>query len=315
MNNFPKYSSIDNLTSKSDILNYECVVTEKIHGTNARFGISSEDGILVGSRNNIVHKGSELLNNQHDGHYGFVGWVLNQHELLSQIATVYPDHIFYGEWCGSNIQKGIKYCNEKELYIFDIKDENGVYLDWDNVIHACTILGLNHVPEIVRGIIPVEELTRMLDQVSVVGKRNGFTDPDNTQEGFVIKTLKTQYDNRGNRMIAKYKSEKWAEKAKAPKPKLLDPEKLKLHEEARIFAESVTTLGKITTIIDHIVRDSGNEELSMKRTPEFLKEFVNDVMKDNEEVYNLLDKQQKNIYNKTVSSIAARKWKEYILRL
>jgi len=209
----------------------------------------------------------------------------------------------------------VSYLLGKDIAIFDIRDPDDNYMDWDDVVSICDEVGLETVPEIMRGIVTLEDLNKIIDQVTPTGAKNGFDDPDNIQEGFVIKTLKTQYDNRGNRMIAKYKSEKWAEKAKAPKPKLLDPEKLKLHEEARIFAESVTTLGKITTIIDHIVRDSGNEELSMKRTPEFLKEFVNDVMKDNEEVYNLLDKQQKNIYNKTVSSIAARKWKEYILRL
>ena len=49
-----KYTKIDNLYRNYQVLEHPVVVTEKIHGTNARFMYTEEHGLILGSRNNVI---------------------------------------------------------------------------------------------------------------------------------------------------------------------------------------------------------------------------------------------------------------------
>lgn len=306
--NFPKYPSIDNLNHSVDVLNHECVVTEKLHGTNARLMLSSDKGLVLGSRNDVLY---------HDGQkvkelYGFVEWVLSKNiETKLNALPKVKDFVFYGEFFGSNIQKGIKYCEEKDFSVFDVLDPSGAFLEWKDVVCLCQTLGFKTVPVIHVGRVDVAWLQSIRDNTSVVGAAYSNNDPNNTWEGVVIKPLVNVFDKHGNRIIAKYKSNKWAENANCTKTKDVNPETVEIRKQAEIFAQTVVTQGRVATIIDHITRD-GNQELSMKRTGEFLKEFVHDVAKEHKEVYEKLDKIQQNFYNKAISSLASLAWKKEV---
>lgn len=308
---FAKYPSIENLYRATDILQCKCVITEKLHGTNVRFMYDPDNGGLVlGSRENVIYK---------DGYragelYGFTDYALKNVELYLKERPKYHKYVFYGEFYGSSIQKGVKYAEEKEMRVFDIRDPNEDFLDWDKVMQACEDIGFKYVPVIDIGVFDISYLESIRDNISFVGKLNGFTDENNIGEGIVLKPVKMQRNRQGEWWMAKYKSEKWAENAKAPKVKSVDPAKLEAVEKAREFAKQVVTMGRVSTIIDHITRN-GNSELDMKRTPEFVRELVADVMKEHASVYEGMSKNDINLYNKEVSNVGVAEWKKEVMKI
>ena len=92
-----------------------------------------------------------------------------------------------------------------------------------------------------------------------------------------------------------------------------DPERDKIQQAAKDFAQEVVTPGRISVIVDHITRD-GNTKLDMSRTGDFIRAFVNDVMCECRDVYDVLEKKEINIFNKTLSSAAVPMWKEYLMK-
>jgi hypothetical protein len=75
-------------------LNRECVITEKIDGTNAQIFITEEGVIHAGSRNRWLTPA--------DDNFGFARWV-QEHEL--ELEKLGPGRHF-GEWWGAGIQRG-----------------------------------------------------------------------------------------------------------------------------------------------------------------------------------------------------------------
>lgn len=75
-------------------LSRECIITEKIDGTNAQIFVS-EDGkhLLTGSRNRWITPEND--------NYGFARWVGLHHD---ELLTLGPGHHF-GEWWGAGIQR------------------------------------------------------------------------------------------------------------------------------------------------------------------------------------------------------------------
>jgi Rnl2 family RNA ligase len=307
--NFPKYPSIDNLYKATDVLQYKCVVTEKIHGTNVRFMWSpTNGGLVLGSRENVIYK-----DGQRSGElYGFTEFMSN-HPILEKFhnSAEFDDFVFYGEFFGSSIQKGVKYCEGKDLRIFDVLNPDGRFLDWYEVIELCEKVGLKHVPEIAIGMLDVAFLESIRDSVSVVAGESGIIDENNTWEGVVVKPVRMTLDKRGNWLMAKYKSDKWAENAKAPKTKTVDADKVELQNRAREFADTVVTPGRVATVADHITR-TGDTSISMTRTGEFLREFVKDVNEEYKDFFAALDKNAAQTHNKAISGLASVAWKKYV---
>lgn len=86
--------------SKIARLKRECVVTEKIDGTNGQIAITDDGRLYVGSRNQWILTP--------DGGYqadpfGFARWALDHKDEL--VAKLGPGR-HYGEWWGSGIQRG-----------------------------------------------------------------------------------------------------------------------------------------------------------------------------------------------------------------
>lgn len=72
----------------------DCVITEKIDGTNGIVWVSEDkERVLAGSRN-------RWLTLDHDNH-GFCRWVTDHAEELKRLGPGYH----YGEWWGSGIQR------------------------------------------------------------------------------------------------------------------------------------------------------------------------------------------------------------------
>ena len=75
-------------------LSRECLVLEKIDGTNASILITDDGQMLVGSRTRWITPESD--------NFGFARWVMEHREELLQLG---PGRHF-GEWWGSGIQRG-----------------------------------------------------------------------------------------------------------------------------------------------------------------------------------------------------------------
>jgi hypothetical protein len=85
----------------------QCIITEKIDGTNGQICIGENGEMLVGSRN-------RWLNSQSGDNHGFFMWALERKEELAKLG---PGR-HYGEWWGCGIQRtyGLK---EKRFSLFN----------------------------------------------------------------------------------------------------------------------------------------------------------------------------------------------------
>lgn len=90
-------------------LNRECVITEKLDGTNAQILIHEDGSIEVGSRTRWITPGKTTDN------YGFAGWVERNREEIMKLGV--GRH--FGEWYGNGIQCGYG-LSEKRFALFNV---------------------------------------------------------------------------------------------------------------------------------------------------------------------------------------------------
>lgn len=98
--------------------------TVKIHGTNGSIVVSKET--YTQSRRNIITPEKDNA--------GFSAFIYKKHSFFNNLAkkikTSEPNIIFYGEFCGKGIQKGVAVSElQKFFVIFSVvlADENGIY--------------------------------------------------------------------------------------------------------------------------------------------------------------------------------------------
>jgi len=146
-------------------LNRECVITEKIDGTNAQIFISDEGIMLVGSR-------TRWITPQSDNH-GFARWVEANREELLKLG---PGQHF-GEWWGSGIQRGYGLKNgEKRFSLFNADR-------WtDDVRPACCSV----VPVLFRGLFTSKAVEDALYKLSFEGSQAVKPAYYNDPEGVVV---------------------------------------------------------------------------------------------------------------------------------
>jgi hypothetical protein len=87
-------------------LSRECIITEKVDGTNAQICITDEGRLLAGSRNRW------LLG---DDNFGFAAWVGEHHD---ELMTLGPGRHF-GEWWGKGIQRNYG-LTERRFSLFNV---------------------------------------------------------------------------------------------------------------------------------------------------------------------------------------------------
>jgi len=75
-------------------LSRECVITEKIDGTNGLIAIGDNGEFQIGSRTRWI--------TPKDDNYGFARWAYEHKDELVSLGVGYH----YGEWWGSGIQRG-----------------------------------------------------------------------------------------------------------------------------------------------------------------------------------------------------------------
>lgn len=142
-------------------LSRECVVTEKIDGTNAQITIKDGKVESIGSRTRFITPEQD--------NFGFAGWVRKHESEL--IALGEGTH--FGEWWGVGIQRGYG-LTERRFSLFNVSKWNK-----ENV-PACASV----VPVLYRGIFDTSEIAAAVYQLKITGSQAepGFMKP----EGIVI---------------------------------------------------------------------------------------------------------------------------------
>lgn len=89
-------------------LSRECIITEKLDGTNAQIMITEDGQFLTGSRNRWI--------TPDDDNFGFSRWA---HEHRDELMKLGPGQHF-GEWYGQGIQRGYG-LTEKRFALFNAR--------------------------------------------------------------------------------------------------------------------------------------------------------------------------------------------------
>lgn len=156
MNQFEEFAKIPRLRR-------DCVITEKIDGTNAQIHITDEGEVLAGSRTRYIQPASD--------NHGFARWVAEHEEELRKLG---PGRHF-GEWWGSGIQRGYGLVKgEKRFSLFNVGHFGAVDLP------SCVSL----VPVLYRGLFMDTAVDAAVTELRSMGSRAapGFTNP----EGIII---------------------------------------------------------------------------------------------------------------------------------
>jgi hypothetical protein len=186
------------------------VVTEKLHGTSARFGRVRDRGGLKGLFRRVLNR----LRGRRDGTF-YVGSrnVDFAQSGVDQAHTFYSTNVYqsvgrkydleskillgevvYGEIVGPGIQKGWQYTPTLTFHVYDVT-VNGRFLNDDELDDYCRARSLNRVPVLARG--RFSEFQNSLETFAT------STFPDTICEGAVIRTQKETLV-AGQRALAKF---------------------------------------------------------------------------------------------------------------
>jgi RNA ligase (TIGR02306 family) len=194
---FQRYTEIENLRNFPDafVLGEEVVVSEKIHGTNARLGWV--EGALLAGSHGLQRKRPEpeaLATNT----YWFPATLEPVRSLLDELRQQgHPVAILYGEIYGSRVQS-LHYGRRDGLGFaaFDLLvDEH--YLNYDDFVALCDRHGVATVPILERGPFSLERIAEL--------SRGQTTLPDqHIREGVVVRPVVERFDPRVGRVVLKY---------------------------------------------------------------------------------------------------------------
>lgn len=146
-------------------LRRNCVITEKIDGSNAQIHITDEGEFLIGSRNAYITPESD--------NFGFARWATANKEELLKLG---PGR-HYGEWWGSGIQRRYGLTGtDKRFSLFNV----GRWRGDDAILPACVSL----VPILYEGVFTDQAIEDALSDLRSNGSKAapGFMQP----EGVII---------------------------------------------------------------------------------------------------------------------------------
>ena len=196
---FHRYTDVENLRNYPHVLTEgeDIVVTEKIHGTNARIGYV--EGLLVAGSHGLQRQRPEpeaMATNT----YWFPATLEPVMSLLDALGQRHKVVILYGEVYGSGIQKlhygrrGILGFAAFDLYV------DSRYLDDAEFQETCDRHGVDTVPVLGRGPYSLEFVKDLSS-----GKT---TLPDeHIREGVVVRPVRERRDPKIGRVVLKYLSD------------------------------------------------------------------------------------------------------------
>ena len=181
--NYVSYQHIEKLGSSEvdGILNGTVYIQSKLDGTNSCLWLGSDGQVHAGSRKREI---SELSDNQ-----GFAANIATQPKY-AEFFKQYPNVMLYGEYLIKNHIKNYEPTAYKEFYVFDIVNENGEYVLWDEIPNMVEPFDIKYIPVIAKLENPTED-----EVASYIDKGRFCCTEETNQEGIVIKnaTYRNEY--------------------------------------------------------------------------------------------------------------------------
>lgn len=229
------YQHIDNLYKEQEILQFKrCYAMEKIHGTSAH--ISYKGGRIAFFAGSSNH--NEFIKNFDADQLG---------EKLDEMFEGQTSVHVYGEAYGGKLQ-GMKntYGDKIKFVAFEVKIGD-TWLNVPNAEDVCNKLQLEfvHYKEISTDL---GEIDAERDADSVQAVRNGMGE-GKKREGIVLRPMIELTKNNGKRIVAKHKRDEFME---TNTPREVDPEKLKIRQEAVEIANEWVTPMRLSHVLDKI---------------------------------------------------------------
>ena len=268
-----KLDHIDNLykaEAQKILLFRECYALEKIHGTAASVSYDPlQDKV-------IFQSGGEKYNN-------FIA-LFDEEKLLEAFrnSSAPKDKRIniFGECYGAS-QQGMSntYGKSLKFIAFDVQIGES-WLDVPNGEKFANDFGLEYVPW-AKTSTDLAALDAQRDAPSVQAIRNGVSilNADGTitnprkREGVVLRPLVEVRTNSGDRLMAKHKGAEFQE-TKTPRT-VVDPDKLKVLDDANAIAEEWMTAMRLEHVLDKI-----EGERDMKLIPKILPAVQEDVRRE-----------------------------------
>ena len=193
--------------------------------------------------------------------------------------TLSTEIIFYGEWHGQGVQKGIQYVDGKDFRIFDVLMGDDL-IGWDDVTRLAEVVGLKTVPLLYRGAPSRELFDELRMKPSVVAHENGVGSEENLAEGVVIKPSTMHRDEYGNWLIAKHKNPRWEERKslKENRPKSEIP------SGAQEFVDEFFTAERLEHVLTAL-RESGVDIVASSAIGPAIRGMYEDVVKESKEEF------------------------------
>jgi RNA ligase (TIGR02306 family) len=196
---FQRYTDIENLRHFPDVLapGEQVVVSEKIHGTNARIGWV--EGTLLAGSHGLQRRRPEP-EQMAANTYWFPATLEPVRSLLDELRQSGPAVILYGEIYGARVQS-LHYGRREGLGFaaFDVLVGEH-YLDHDAFVALCGRHGVATVPVLERGPFSLERVAALSrGQTALPGRH--------IREGVVVRPIVERFDPRIGRVILKYLSD------------------------------------------------------------------------------------------------------------
>jgi RNA ligase len=162
-------------------------VTEKIHGSNARF-VFRDGHMYAGSRTQWKAENANCI------------WrnVLKAQPWIEEWCRAHEGYGLYGEVTptqGENFKYGSP---DPQFFVFDIRSPEGTWLDYESTyIGDTTTTDLEWVPQLYEGPFDWEVISKLIDGQTTVPGAKGI------REGIVIRPLKNRHVRGLGRLILK----------------------------------------------------------------------------------------------------------------
>ncbi len=240
------YLHINNLYKDQTILMFkECYAMEKIHGTSAHISWDWKEKKI-----NFFSGGEKYSN--------FVA-LFSEELLREKFEEHFPnsDVVIFGEAYGGK-QQGMSHTYGKQLKFiaFDVKVDE-YWLDVPKADDVANKFYIEFV-DYRKVSTDLEILDYHRDKPSVQAIRNGVTEAKK-REGVVLRPLIELRKNNGERVICKHKGEDFQE---TKTKREVNPDKMKVLEEANSIADEWVTEMRLTHVLDKLPQDIGIESTS-----------------------------------------------------
>lgn len=280
------YLHIENLYKNTEILLFkECFAMEKIHGTSAH--IRWKDSQVA------FFSGGE----KHDK---FIS-LFNIEELEKKFKELFDCNVtIYGEAYGGKCQRmSDTYGKELKFVAFDVKvDKN--WLDVSNAEEVVKKLNLEFVDyKLINTNLKEIDFERDRPSSQAIINQCGN---DKLREGVVLRPLIELTKNNGSRIIVKHKRDEFKE---TKTKREVNPEQLKILEDAKAIAEEWVTPMRLSHVLDKL----GNPT-EIEKTGVVIKTMIEDVLreskgeiKESKTAIQFIGKKTAQLYKKKISKL------------